>query len=53
MYECMNEHGFSDIVHARKIISDWRQDYNELRSHYALNNQTLSEFAARRRNGKM
>ena len=27
--ECLNEHWFSDIVHARKIINDWRQDYNE------------------------
>lgn len=27
--ECLNEHWFSDIVHARKVINDWRQDYNE------------------------
>ncbi|PXL70319.1 hypothetical protein DMS69_27735 [Klebsiella pneumoniae] len=33
----MNEHWFSDIVHARKIINDWRQDYNECRPHSALN----------------
>jgi len=26
--ECLNEHWFSDIVHARKTINDWRQDYN-------------------------
>ncbi len=45
--ECKNEHWFSDIVHARKVINDWRQDYNECRSHSALNYQTPSEFAAR------
>ncbi|VGK90092.1 IS3 family element, transposase OrfB [Klebsiella pneumoniae] len=50
--ECLNEHWFSDIVHARKIINDWRQDYNECRPHSALNYQTPSEFAARWRNGK-
>lgn len=50
--ECLNEHWFSDIVHARKIINDWRQDYNECCPHSALNYQTPSEFAARWRNGK-
>ena len=50
--ECLNEHWFSDIVHARKIINNWRQDYNECRPHSALNYQTPSEFAARWRNGK-
>ncbi len=24
--ECLNEHWFSDIVHARNTINDWRQD---------------------------
>lgn len=50
--ECLNEHWFSDIVHARKIINDWRQDYNDCRPHSALKYQTPSEFAARWRNGK-
>ncbi|MBN5215522.1 IS3 family transposase [Serratia ureilytica] len=50
--ECLNEHWFSDILHARKTINDWRQDYNECRPHSALNYQTPSEFAARWRNGK-
>ncbi|EFC1314667.1 transposase [Escherichia coli] len=42
--ECLNEHWFSDIVHARKVINDWRQDYNECRPHSALNYQTPSEL---------
>ncbi len=50
--ECLNEHWFCDIAQARKIINDWRQDYNECRSHSALNHQTPPEFAARWRNGK-
>lgn len=50
--ECLNEHWFSDIVQARKIIYDWRQDYNEFRPHSALNYQTPSEFAARWREDK-
>lgn len=50
--ECLNEYWFSDILHARKTINDWRQDYNECRPHSALNYQTPSEFAARWRNGK-
>lgn len=27
---CLNEHGFSDVSHARKTISEWRQDYKWL-----------------------
>lgn len=44
--ECLNEHGFSDVIHARKTISEWRQDYNECRPHSTLNYQTPSEFVA-------
>ena len=36
----LNEHVFSDIVHARKTVNNWRQDYNECRPHSALNYQT-------------
>ncbi|MGO2440625.1 MAG: IS3 family transposase [Serratia proteamaculans] len=49
--ECLNEHWFSDVSHARKTISEWRQDYNESRPHSALNYQTPSEFAAAWRKG--
>ncbi|MFS7249249.1 IS3 family transposase [Rahnella rivi] len=49
--ECLNEHWFSDVSHARKTISEWRQDYNECRPHSALNYQTPSEFAADWRKG--
>lgn len=45
--DCLNEHWFSDIVHARKTNNDWPQDYNECRPHSALNYQAPSEFAVR------
>lgn len=50
--ECLNEHWFSDILHAREIINDWLQDYNECRPHSSLNYLTPAEFAAGWRNGK-
>ena len=50
--ECLNEYWFSDVLHARKIINDWRQDYKESRPHSSLNYQTPAEFAAGWRNGK-
>ncbi|WP_410176225.1 integrase core domain-containing protein [Serratia ureilytica] len=45
-------HVLSQVKDARKIINDWRQDYNECRPNSALNYQTPSEFAALWRNGK-
>ncbi|WP_366509720.1 integrase core domain-containing protein [uncultured Pantoea sp.] len=35
----LNEHGSSDIVHARRNINNWRQDYNECRLHSSLDYQ--------------
>ena len=51
--ECLNEDWFTDIVHVREIINDWRQDYNECRPNSSLNYQTPSEFAAGWRNRKL
>lgn len=50
--ECLNEHWVSDILHARKTINDWRQDYNERRPHSSLDYQAPAEFATDRRNRK-
>ncbi|HGS5435946.1 TPA: IS3 family transposase [Vibrio parahaemolyticus] len=44
--ECLNEHWFRDLSHARDLISLWRMDYNENRPHSALGYLTPSEFAA-------
>ena len=51
--KCLNEHWFIDILHARKIINDWRQDYNESRPHSSRKYQTPAEFAASWRTGKL
>lgn len=50
--ECLNEHRFSEILHARKTINDWRQNYNECRPHSSLDYQTPAEFATDWRNRK-
>lgn len=44
--ECLNEHWFRDLNHARELIGNWRLDYNENRPHSALGYLTPSEFAA-------
>ena len=43
--ECLNEHWFMSLPLARTIVESWRDDYNALRPHSALGNQTLQEFA--------
>lgn len=44
--ECLNEHVFSSLAEARRIIEAWRIDYNEVRPHSSLCYQTPGEFAA-------
>ncbi|MFP4560600.1 MAG: integrase core domain-containing protein, partial [Thiohalorhabdus sp.] len=44
--ECLNEHWFTRLNHARQEIAAWRRDYNELRPHSALDYRTPAEFAA-------
>ena len=45
--ECLNEHWFVSLAHARAVISAWRRDYNEGRPHMSLDYLTPAEFAAR------
>lgn len=42
--ECLNEHWFITLDQARKIIEDWRLDYNTERPHSSLDNLTPEEF---------
>ena len=42
--ECLNEILFEDLHHVRKILSDWRHDYNHVRPHSSLNG--LSPYMA-------
>lgn len=45
--ECLNEHWFLSMRHAREVIAGWRREYNEDRPHSSLNYQTPKEFVER------
>jgi putative transposase len=49
--ECLNEHWFRSLAHAREVINSWRKDYNEVRPHSSLG-MTPSEFAVHHRAAK-
>lgn len=42
--ECLNEHWFQNLPHARRITEEWRMDYNVNRPHSSLGNLTPEEF---------
>lgn len=44
--ECLNEHWFLSLADARKIVEDWRIDYNQNRPHSSLGNLTPEEYLA-------
>ncbi len=43
--ECLNTNWFLNMKQARDVIDSWRRDYNEVRPHSSLNNQTPEEYA--------
>ena len=43
--ECLNEHWFLSLAHAKVIIEAWRREYNEERPKKALGGRTPSEYA--------
>ncbi|MDR6336940.1 putative transposase [Xanthobacter flavus] len=45
--ECLNEHAFSSLAEARRIIEAWRIDYNTVRPHTSLGGLAPSMFASR------
>ena len=45
--ECLNEHEFINLRHARELIETFREDYNQLRPHSSLGDLTPAEFAAK------
>lgn len=45
--ECLNEHWFLSMRHARQVIADWRQEYNSERPHSSLGYLTPNSFAER------
>ena len=42
--ELLNETLFSSLAEARRLLSAWRDDYNRVRPHSALDNRTPEEF---------
>jgi hypothetical protein len=42
--ECLNEHWFIGLPHARQIVEAWRVDYNAIRPHSSLGNVSPTEF---------
>jgi putative transposase len=49
--ECLNDHYFNNLAHARAVIAAWRCDYNQTRPHSSLGRIPPAEFAARHRLG--
>lgn len=45
--ECLNEHWFTSLAEARRLIEAWRRHYNEARPHSALGYATPADFARR------
>jgi putative transposase len=44
--ELLNQHWWRSLEEARAAIAGYREDYNQVRPHSALRNQTPAEFAA-------
>jgi transposase InsO family protein len=47
--ECLNEHWFTSLTHARVLIGAWRREYNEQRPKKALGGLPPALYAARLR----
>src|SRR5258708_38161465 len=47
--ECLNDHYFNNLAHARTLIAALRRDYNEARPHSPIGRIPPAEFAARHR----
>jgi putative transposase len=45
--ECLNEHEFLHLTHARDLLETFRDDYNHHRPHSSLDDLTPAAFAAR------
>jgi transposase InsO family protein len=43
--ECLNEHWFTGLLHARTVIETWRREYNEERPKKALGGLTPAAYA--------
>ncbi len=46
--ECLDQHWFASLEEARRIVEDWRVEYNTERPHRALGQQTPAAWTAAR-----
>jgi len=44
--ECLNMHWFENLTEARKLIEQWRFEYNEMRPHSSLGNRAPAVYVA-------
>jgi putative transposase len=44
--ECLNQNWFTSLADAKRIVEEWRQDYNQQRPHSSLKQKTPSDFVA-------
>jgi len=44
--DCLNDNWFTSLSEARRIIEEWRMEYNRVRPHSSLRNLTPEEFAS-------
>jgi putative transposase len=44
--ECLNETEFTSLAYARRVIEDWREDYNTVRPHSSLSYQPPTTYRA-------
>ncbi len=43
--ECLNQEWFASLFHARCVLAAWKEDYNTVRPHSALDYQTPMQWA--------
>ena len=43
--ECLNEHWFTSLAHARALIENWRREYNKERPKRSLQGLTPTQYA--------
>lgn len=43
--ECLNENWFTGLQEARRLVEEWREEYNERRPHSSLGGRTPNEVA--------
>ena len=48
--ECLNETLFSSLDEARQKITEWKEDYNQIRPHSSLDNMAPNEFVMKNSN---